>query len=155
MPRKKKSTADLLTFDEDSPLFVKKTKTKTKKSKTEKSKPVKYESEAETTSKGEKPTEYVMKRKRKKQPPKSTNPNIPKYMIRGPSDCKHILSPAKKLITAKWILLEDGSAMEAIEVPNWLRGFANVIKTSRPKEYEELKILIFLAKQMAEERNKT
>lgn len=132
----------------------KKTKTKPKtKTKTVKSKPVKFESAAEAASKGGKPTEYVTKRKRKKKPTPTANPSAPKYMIKCPSDCKHLLPAAKKLIVAKWILLEDGSTMESGEVPNWLRGFASVIKDSRPKEYEELKVLILLARQMAEERN--
>jgi hypothetical protein len=143
MVRKRKSVADLLSFDEDSPLFVKKkTKTKTTKPAAEK-----FESVAEAASKGE-PIEYVSKRKQRKKPePKTASPDAPRHIIKSPDDCKHILPAFKKLLNEKWKMLEEGNSMEAATISNWIRGASVVVKDKRPKEFEELKVLIMLAKR--------
>jgi len=153
MVRKKQTDDGILTFDEDSPLFVKKKKTSTKrKPRTTKTKPVEdivpvEESKAEETKPKRKRTI-----RKKKQP---VNPNVPKYVIKGPEDCKHILPAFKKMLIEKWKLLEKGSNMQASEVAGYIRGAAILAKEKRPKEYAEFQVLIMIARRIAEEENKT
>lgn len=150
MARRKKKDDGLLSFDEDSPLFVKKKtrkistnkKSKDVASKTEESKPV------------EESTEFVAKRKRKKRTiKKPMASNTPKYTIKSPTDCKHILPAFKKKLTEMWKMLESGTSIEAGNIANYLRGVATVVKDSRPKEYEELRLLIIEARQITIEKD--
>jgi len=118
----KNSDEGLLTFDEDSPLFVKRKK---------------------------KPS--INKQKTKKSAPKTNR----KSNINSPADCKHIRVSFKKKIEEKWELLDTGTAMQAADIAGYIRGVAAVIKTKRPKEYEELMELVFVARTRAnKERNK-
>lgn len=142
----KKNTNDgLLTFDEDSPLFVKKKKT-TRKRKLRTTTPVITEDVVQVE-------EAKPKRRRKRQATKPINANMPKYIIKSPADCKHILPAFKKLLVEKWKTLETGNGREIGDVANYIRGVAAVAKEKRPKEYEELRVLIALAKQIATEVN--
>ena len=141
----KKTDDGLLTFDEDSPLFVKKkTTTKSKTTKKVEDKPVEEAA----------PKEKPKRRRRTTKKKEPVNPHAPKYVINGPEDCKHILPAFKKHLNARWKLLTTGSTREASEVANYLRGAAILAKEKRPKEYEELHVLIRVAKKLAEERNK-
>jgi len=126
----------LLTFDEDSPLFINK-KTKPKRKPRKKKVPAKVKDDivADTTP----------KRKKKKKIIQVVNKNIPKYTIKDPSDCKHILPAFKKQLNKVWARL-NGDNMVAADVANYIRGVATVTKKSRPKEYEELRLLIQQAK---------
>jgi len=134
----------LLTFDEDSPLFVKKKTTRKRKPQTTKSKPVEDVAPVEET----KP-----KRRTRKSPTKKlTNSNAPKYIIKTPADCKHILPAFKKILAEKWKILETGNEIQAGNLSSYLRGVAGVAKNTRPKEYEELRILIALAKHLTKEK---
>jgi len=143
--------AGLLTFDEDPPLFVKKKTTTKRKPRTTKPKVVDDVVQIDEP----KVEETKPKRKRttrtKKQP---ANPNIPKYVIKSPADCKHILPAFKKMLDEKWKLLETGSNMQGGDVANYIRGASTLAKEKRPKEYEELRILMVVAKQIAEEKNR-
>ncbi len=139
------SEAGLLTFDETSPLFIKK-KTIGKR-KPRKAKP--------------KVTDIVdieelkpAKRTRGKAKKKSINKDAPKHSIVHPSDCKHVLPAFKKQLAKIWIDLEDGNDMDATDIASYLRGVAFVAKKKRPKEYEEFKVLIMLARQMAEQKKR-
>jgi hypothetical protein len=126
-----KSKDNLLTFDENSPLFVKKkSKRSPKKKQTKRARPVSKKKEV-------------------------LNPNAPDYKIESPADCKHILPAFKKYLNAKWKLLTTGTAIQAGEVPHYIRGAATMIREKRPKEYEELLVLIMLARKISDERNKT
>ena len=87
------------------------------------------------------------RKRRKKPPPKTASPDAPKYIIKSPADCKHVLPAFKKLLDEKWKILEEGNSMEAAAISNWIRGVSVVVKDKRPKEFEELKVLIMLAKQ--------
>jgi len=95
----------------------------------------------------------VKRRKRSTKKKVSTNPNIPKYSIKSPSDCKHILPAFKKLLNVKWKLIEEGTYTQGMDVSAWIRGVSNYLKDSRPKEHEELKLLFQLAKGLAEDKN--
>ncbi len=148
---RKRSKESLLTFDEDSPLFVK--KKKRKKTPTKKKKEA-VDSKTDEKKPVEEPTAFVTKRKRKKQQPKKlVNPDAPKYMIKSPADCKHILPVFKKKLIEVWKKLETGTSLEVGNIANYLRGVATVAKNSRPKEYEELKLLITEARQIAIEKD--
>ncbi len=126
----------LLTFDDDSPLFTKK-KRKTKR-KAKKKVLAKVENDIA-------PVE-VPKRKQKKIV-KVVNKHRPKYTIKSPSDCKHLLPAFKKQLNVVWARL-NGDNIVAADVANYIRGVANVAKKTRPKEYEELRILLQYAKQL-------
>jgi len=136
----------LLTFDEDSPLFVKKKKTKKKaaKRKPRKAKPIVEDIIDDAP---------VPKRKRRTRK-KPKNPNAPKYKINSLEDCKHILPKFKKRLAKKWDKLENGTLREAADVSNYIRGVASVAKDKRPKEYEELKLLLLVARKKADDRSK-
>lgn len=138
----------LLTFDENSPLFVKKRKTKKKvaKRKPRKAKPVVVEDIVIEDTPPPK-----RKRKAKKKP---VNPDAPKYKINGLEDCKHILPKFKKQMATAWDTLENGSLREAGDVSSYIRGVAAVAKDKRPKEYEELRLLLLVARKKADERSK-
>jgi len=148
---RKRSKDNLLTFDEDSPLFVKKKKRK----KTIKPKQDAVESKTDEKKPVEEPTAFVTKRKRKgkKNPPAAINPNAPNYMIKCPADCKHILPAFKKKLNEVWKKLEHGTSLEIGSIANYLRGVSTVAKNSRPKEYEELRLLITEARQIAIEKD--
>ncbi len=137
----------LLTFDEDSPLFVKKkVKKKTAKRKKRKAKPAAIEEVIIDD-------QPAVKKKRKAKA-KPLNPNAPKYKINDLKDCKHILPKFKKRLTKEWNKLASGTLREAGDVSNYIRGVASVAKDKRPKEYEELRLLILVARKKATERNK-
>lgn len=133
MPSKSKDK--LLTFDDDSPLFVKK-KTKPK---------AKPKKKAAKVKKDLTDLDFLQKPRKKKVVKKVLNKNIPKYVIRSPSDCKHILPAFKKTLAAKWKTLDKSNSIQVAELVNYLRGVANVVKQSRPKEYEELRVLMKVA----------
>jgi hypothetical protein len=58
------------------------------------------------------------------------------------------------MLNEKWKLLETGSTMQAGDIANYIRGAGTLAKINRPKEYEELKVLIVIAKQIAEKKNR-
>lgn len=82
----------------------------------------------------------------------SINKYVLKYSVKGPDDCKHILSSFRNKLNMIWSQLESDNSMKAAEVPSYLRGVAMVIKNIRPEEFEELKVLITLAKQILSEK---
>ncbi len=135
----------LLTFDEDSPLFVKR---KLKK-KVAKSKPQQITTIVDNIIEDAPPPKR--KRRTKKKP---VNPNAPKYKINDLEDCKHILPKFKKQLAKEWDKIENGSLREAGDVSSYIRGVAAVAKDKRPKEYEELRLLLLVARKKADERNK-
>jgi len=128
----------LLTFDDDSPLFVNK-KTKPKRKPRKKKPSVKVEIDIIEDD--------VPKRKSKKKVEKVANKYIPRYTIKSPADCKHILPVFKDKLNAAWDRL-NGDNMVAADVANYIRGVANVAKNSRPKEYEELRVLMKYVKEL-------
>jgi len=132
MPESKNTDQDLLVFDESSPLFSKKKPTKKKVNSTK-------------NPRIRKTTRAIEK----------INPNAPTYKIEGPDDCKHILPAFKEYLDNTWKLLLTGTGLEASHVANYLRGVATMTKENRPKEYEELLVLINLARRIADERNRT
>jgi len=137
----------LLTFDEDSPLFVKK---KAKK-KAAKRRPRKAPAIIEDIAIEDAPPKPKRKRRAKKKP---KNPNAPKYKINGLEDCKHILPKFKKRLAKEWDKIENGSLREAADVSSYIRGVASVAKDKRPKEYEELRLLLVVARKKADDRSK-
>jgi len=80
------------------------------------------------------------------------NKYVLKYSVKGPDDCKHISAAFMKKLNAVWAQLESGDNIKASEVPSYIRGAASVIRQQRPKEFEELKVLITLAKQILSEK---
>ncbi len=155
----KKSNDDLLIFDEDSPLFIKKkTRTKNRARKT-KSKisneiiQIEESKQIQSKSKGGKINHIIPKNG--KGFVISGTPDIKnKNVIKDPSDCKHILSAFKKKLVKVWEILETGNIVKATEIINYLKGVAMVAKEKRPKEYEELTILKHIAKRIIEKRNR-
>lgn len=136
----------LLTFDEDSPLFVKKrAKKKAAKRKPRKAVPVVEDILIEDAPPPKR------KRRRKKKP---LNPHAPKYKINSLEDCKHILPKFKKRLAKEWDKIENGTLREASAVSNYIRGVACVAKNTRPKEYEELRLLMVIARKKADDRSK-
>lgn len=136
---RKKSNDGLLTFDEDSPLFAKKkSKRKTKP------KPI----DIITTD------DAPLPKRRTPVIKKSVNLKAPKYVINSPADCKHILPAFKKLLNNKWKMLETDNNIKAGDVPNYIRGAAAIVKGRRPLEYEELMVLVAVAKQRIVEKSK-
>ena len=158
MPRKK-SKDDLLTFDEDSPLFVKKknkTKRKSKKKSTKKeSNNLNSTLIIEDSSSNIENVEVEKPKPRRRRKKKTSSLDLPKYKIDSPKDCKHIHKNFKKILDEKWELLDTGTLKEAGDVPNYLRGVATVIKESRPSEYKEILALIIKARKIFERRNKS
>lgn len=133
----RKTKKDLLIFEEDSPLFVKK-KTPSK-SKTRTSPQI-----LDDVIHIDEPVQPTRTRRRTvTQKPK--NKNAPKYVIKSPSDCKHILPAFKTKLVNIWKLLESKNDMKAAEVVNYLRGVAIVARMKRPEEYEELMVLMRVA----------
>lgn len=114
-----KSQDGLLTFDEDSPLFVKKKKTRNKP---------------------------------QKKKPVAAKKHTLKYTVKSPTDCKHIPASFKKKLEKVWSQLESDDNMKSAAVPGYIRGVALVIKKSRPKEFEELRVLVDLARQILNDR---
>lgn len=87
---------------------------------------------------------------RAKKAPKKVGKVYPS--VKSPSDCKNILPAFKKLLNAKWKLLE-GTHQEADTVASWISGAMSVCKDKRPKEYDELYVLRAVAKKICNERN--
>lgn len=148
--KKIKSTDSLLTFDEDSPLFIKK-KGKRKKKSLVKGKPktVKPKMVDPVVLSKKQKTKSRKKPKKKIVSEKSINKNIPKYDIKSPADCKHLLPVFKKKVLEIWKLLESENHLKVRSVGSYLKGVAQVANKRYPKEYEELKILSQIAKQIA------
>ena len=140
----RKSKEGLLIFDEDSPLFVKK---KT---------PVKGNTKVKSKISDEilqiEAPQVVKTPKRKAVTQKPKNKNVPKYVIKSPSDCKHILPAFKKKLASAWKKLESKNRMKAMEVVNYIRGVAIVVKEKRPNEYEELMVLTHVAKKLLDKQ---
>lgn len=166
----KKSNDGLLIFDEDSPLFVKKktrTKKRTRKIKSKVSNEIiQIEESKQNQSKSEGGNiNYVTPKDGKgfvisgtpdiKNNRKTKNKNALKYVIKSPSDCKHILTAFKKKLIKAWEILESENSMKAAEIVNYLKGVAIVAKLKRPKEHEELMALIHVAKHIIEKRNRS
>jgi len=133
---RKKSNDGLLTFDEDSPLYAKK-KFKRK---------VKPKSIDIVTMSDE------LLPRRTSTIKKSVNLKAPKYAINSPADCKHILPAFNKMLNNKWKILETGNSMKSAEVPNYIRGAAVIAKAKHPLEYEELMVLVAVAKRRIVEK---
>ena len=140
----RKSKEGLLIFDEDSPLFVK------KKTPTKRNAKVKPKISDEIIQVEEPQVVKTSRRRAVTQKPK--NKNSPKYVIKSPSDCKHILPAFKKKLTAAWKRLESKNKMKATEVVNYIKGVAIVVKERRPKEYEELMVLTQVAKKLLDKQ---
>jgi len=130
----------LLTFDESSPLFI--SKKVISKRKPRKAKP-KVVADVVTIE------DPIPRRTRGKAKKKPINKDAPKYVINSPSDCKHISATFKKKLMAAWEKMENGNDMDATDVASYLRGVSSV---KRPKEYQEFRMLIQLAKMEAERK---
>lgn len=78
------------------------------------------------------------------------NPLAPTYVIRSPSDCRHLLKGKwKDKLLKEWaLLLKDGSTIQASTMNSLLRGSGQVAKLTNPKEYQEILVLLQLVKDI-------
>lgn len=161
-------------FGDDSPLFAKKEPAPKKKvvkkkaprrkrkvdvndlfSKTEVAKPKKRgpKSKAELEEESivaENKRVAARRATRAKKVAKKPTKTYPK--VSSPKDCKNILPAFKKLLEARWKML-DGTHNEASTVASYISGVMSVCREKRPKEYDELYVLRLIAKKICNERN--